>query len=285
MNVIETIQDIRRAVAPARAEGKSVGFVPTMGALHEGHRALIRRAREQCDFVVVSIFVNPTQFGPNEDFEKYPRRREDDLAACEELGVDAVFAPSAEEMYPGGTENCLASVSVEALGDTLCGRNRPGHFEGVATVVTKLFHVVSPDVAYFGRKDFQQAVIIRRLVADLNFPIRIEVCPTVREEDGLAMSSRNAYLSEDQRRQARHLYGALQQAEAWVLREHPPAEAVIEHIRRYLSENAPYGQVDYIQLVNPDTLADVTTTDDAFVAALAVKFGRTRLIDNLPIEP
>ena len=277
MKVVGTIEDIRRLVAAARLSGKSVGFVPTMGALHRGHCSLIDAARAACEFVVVSIFVNPTQFAPGEDLAAYPRTGEADLAACEAHGADAVFMPTAEEMYPPGART---KVSVAGLGENLCGRSRTGHFDGVCTVVAKLFNIVQADKAFFGAKDFQQAAIIRRMAADLDFPLEVVVCPTVREADGLAMSSRNAYLTPAQRRQAPALHAALKHAGELIRRSHPLAGEVIEAVRRHLAAEAPDGRVDYIQIVDPLTLADVTSTGRPVLVALAVHLGKARLIDN-----
>jgi pantoate--beta-alanine ligase len=281
MDVEQTIEGIRSRVADARKAGKTVGLVPTMGALHAGHHALIAAGRRGCDYLVVSIFVNPTQFGPGEDYEAYPRTPEEDLAACERLGTDAVFAPSAEEMY---AETPRTTVHVAHLTDTLCGRRRPGHFDGVCTVVAKLLNIVRPDTAWFGQKDYQQSVVARRMVRDLNLPVSIAVCPTVREEDGLAVSSRNAYLTPNQRRQAPALYAALRKAEETIRRDRPPAEDVITAVRDHLRAQAPEGQVDYVQIVDPETLADVETTDRPVVVALAVRLGKARLIDNVKVD-
>ena len=281
MKVAETIEDIRRVIAEARADGKSVGLVPTLGGMHEGHFSLIRAATKACDFVAVSIFVNPTQFAPGEDLEAYPRSPEADLAACERMGVGAVFIPLVEEMYGGGS---LTEVRVRELTETLCGRARAGHFAGVCTVVAKLFNIVQPDKAFFGAKDFQQAVIVRRMVRDLNIPVEIVVCPIVREPDGLAMSSRNAYLAADERRQATALHGALESAEDLIRRGHPPAQRVIEAIREHLVAEAPDGGVDYVQIVDPEDLRDVETTDRKVLIAVAVRIGGARLIDNALVD-
>ncbi len=281
MDVARTVEHIRRAVARARGERRAIGLVPTMGALHDGHFGLIEAARSQCGFVVVSIFVNPLQFSPSEDLAAYPRREEEDLSACEARGVDAVFLPPVEVMYP---RPCLTEVSVAKLAAGLCGRSRPGHFAGVATVVAKLLHITQPDHAYFGAKDYQQAVVIRRMVEDLNFAVRIVICPTVREVDGLAMSSRNKYLTPDQRRQAAALRQALQLAADLIRAEHPSAEAVIAAVRGRLAEQAPDGAVDYVQIVDPEELWDVERTDRAVLVALAVKFGRARLIDSVLVD-
>ncbi len=282
MILAETILDLRQAVRVVRAAGETIGLVPTMGALHAGHTSLIDAAAGECDFVVVTIFVNPIQFAPTEDFADYPRAPVADLALCEQHGAAAIFAPGVEEMFPRQNET---SVSVAHLSEKLCGRSRPGHFTGVCTVVAKLFNLVQPDRAYFGAKDYQQAVILRRMAEDLNFPVEVVTCPIVREPDGLAISSRNAYLTQEQRLQAPALYAALRHAQAWVRRETPAAAEVIQAIRADLAEHAPLGEVDYVQLVDPETLEDVETTDRPVVTALAVRFGKARLIDNLRIEP
>jgi pantoate--beta-alanine ligase len=284
MIVAETIAATRQAVTEARQAGRRVGFVPTMGALHEGHFSHIDRAGAECDFVVVSIFVNPTQFGPGEDLEAYPRPRQVDLAACQARVVDLVFAPTVAEMYPDGPGGGLTTVSVASLPETLCGRSRPGHFAGVCTVVAKLFNIVLPDVAYFGQKDYQQAAIIRRMVHDLNIPVEIVVGPTVREPDGLARSSRNAYLTAQQRQQAVALSQALALAEKMIRASQPPATEVIAAMAEHVVAAAPLGEIDYIQIVDPDTLADVTDTAPPVLAALAVKFPTARLIDNRLIQ-
>ena len=287
MNLTHAIAETRRVLAKARSAGRPVALVPTMGALHAGHESLIRAAgeAESAPFTVVSLFVNPTQFGPSEDFNAYPRTLDADRAICQRLGVDLLFAPSVTEMYPAGDQPHTWVRPPASLSDTLCGRNRPGHFDGVCTVVTKLFHIVQPDLAFFGQKDFQQATILRAMTRELDFPVDLRIGSTVREFDGLALSSRNAYLTPEHRRQAPALYAALQLAESLVREEHPPAEKVSQAIGEDLSRHAPAGQIDYVQLVDPDTLADVSTTDRPLVAALAVRFGSARLIDNLPIQP
>jgi len=281
MIVAKTIDAVRRAVGGGRSAGETVGLVPTMGALHEGHLSLIRAAREQCGFVVVSIFVNPTQFAPGEDLAAYPRPVEADLSACEAASVDLVFCPDAEVMYPG---EGLIEISAGALGEVLCGRSRPTHFGGVCTVVAKLFNIVAPDVALFGAKDYQQAAIIRRMTDELNFPIEIVVCPTVREADGLAMSSRNAYLSDEHRRQAAALYESLQAAAEMIAEGHPPAERVIEAMREVLRVRAPDGEIDYLEIVDPNDLRSVESTGRPVLVALAVRFDTTRLIDNIVVD-
>ena len=281
MKVAITIHDVRQQVARAKADDKTVAIVPTMGALHAGHRSLIEAARQDCDFVVVSIFVNPTQFGQGEDIDAYPRPLQADLDVCEQCGADLVFTPDVETMYPDGA---VTTVSVAALGDTLCGRSRAGHFDGVCTVVAKLFNIVCADKAYFGAKDFQQSTIIRQMVRDLNIPVEIVLCPTIREPDGLAVSSRNVYLSSEQRQQAPQLHRCLQMAADMIRKSHPQSEQVIQAMREYLAQQADLGQVDYIQVVNPADLRDVDSTEGEVVLALAVKFGPARLIDNMLVE-
>ncbi len=281
MRIVTTIDEARSFVSQARARGKRVGLVPTMGALHAGHFSLIEAAAGECDFVVVSIFVNPTQFGPAEDLAAYPRTTEADHAGCRARGVDMIFQPSVEEMYSRGG---LTEVTVSQLTDTLCGRSRPTHFAGVCTVVAKLFHIIPADRAYFGAKDYQQVAIIRQMVADLNFPIEIITCPTVREPDGLAMSSRNANLSAAERKQAPGLHSALLLAAETIRKAHPAAEEVVAAIIAHLSDRAPDGQIDYVQIVDPQTLADVEQTGRPVLVALAVKFSCARLIDNMLVD-
>lgn len=282
MQAVTSIADVRRTVREARAAGKTVGLVPTMGALHEGHFSLIDAARRECGFVVVSIFVNPAQFGPGEDLDAYPRTPDQDVEGCRKRGVDLVFMPAPAEMYPEGAP--LTELNVPALAQTLCGRSRPTHFAGVCIAVAKLLNIVAPDRAYFGAKDHQQAAIIRRMATDLAFPVEIVTCPILREPDGLAMSSRNEYLSPTERAQAAALSGALRMAERMIRRDRPSAKRVIEAVRSYLAEHAPAGKVDYIQIVDPATLRDVESTDGSVTIALAVKFGRTRLIDNATVD-
>ena len=281
MDVARTIDEARRLVRSARAVGRTIGLVPTMGALHEGHFSLIDAAAERCGFVVVSIFVNPTQFGPGEDLASYPRPVEADLAGCEARRADAAFLPEAEEMYPGPP---LTSVAVEALSGTLCGRSRPGHFAGVCLVVAKLLNIVQPDVALFGEKDYQQLTIIRRMVRDLDFPVEIAACPTVREADGLARSSRNRYLAPDERRQAPALHGALKLAGEMIARSAPPADEVIAAMRAHLAACAPAGRIDYVRIVDPRSLAEVSATGRPVRILLAVRIGKARLIDNMQVD-
>lgn len=277
--VVHTIADVREAVAAARREGRRIGFVPTMGALHAGHGALIEQAVAECGFVVVSIFVNPLQFGPNEDFDRYPRTLDADVAYVRSLGAHLVFAPSVEEMYP---EPQLTFVDVEQLTDNLCGASRPGHFRGVATVVTKLFNIVAPDAAYFGQKDAQQAAVIQRMVTDLSMPIEVVVVPTRREPDGLAMSSRNKYLSPEERKAALVLYKALQKA-VRAIEEGERDPDVVEKLLRETIEQEPLARIDYAAVVDARTLRPVSYIRGNILLAVAAFIGSTRLIDNWPI--
>ena len=281
MIVARTIAEIRQVVADARRGGASVGLVPTMGTLHEGHLSLIDAARAKCDFVVVSIFVNPTQFGPGEDYEQYPRVLDADQAACRARGVAAVFAPDAAEMYPPGH---ATSVHVAGLTDGLCGAHRPGHFDGVCTVVAKLFNIVGADVAYFGAKDYQQALAVRRMARDLDMPIRVELCPIVREADGLAMSTRNARLNDEERRQATALSKSLRLADERIRAGNRRSAEILAEMRDMLAREAPLGKVDYVEIVDPDCLESVEVIQGAVVAALAVRFHSARLIDNMLLE-
>jgi pantoate--beta-alanine ligase len=274
-----TIADARRGVGAARAAGKTIGFVPTMGALHDGHATLIRRARTECSYVVVSVFVNPTQFGPAEDLARYPRTLPDDRTLCEREGADLVFAPDAGEMYPS---DFRTYVEVRALGDHLCGPSRPGHFQGVATVVLKLLNIVQPDRAYFGQKDAQQARIVQQLVRDLNVPSAIVLVPTVREEDGLAMSSRNRYLDPADRRRATVLIQALREVRQRFAAGERDAEALRAHLAERIAAT-PGAQLDYAEIVDADSFQPIDRISGPAVAALAVKFGNTRLIDNIEL--
>jgi pantoate--beta-alanine ligase len=277
--VVTTIAEVRAAVASARARGHMVGFVPTMGALHNGHAALVRAARKETGFVVVSIFVNPTQFGPAEDYGKYPRTLDADRALCAEAGADLVFAPSVEEMYPGRP---VTFVEVTELDRELCGPRRPGHFRGVATVVAKLFLIVRPDVAFFGQKDAQQARIVRRMVRDLNFPLTVRVEPTVREPDGLAMSSRNRYLSTGDREKAAGIYRALSAVKARAA----AGEVDVVRLEGALADDLaaiPGARVEYGRILDAETLSPLPRLDRPAVAAVAVVLGSTRLIDNVTL--
>lgn len=280
MRVIEYINDLKAVVRSKKREGKTIGFVPTMGYLHEGHISLANMSVSENDFTIMSIFVNPTQFGPKEDFAKYPRSMEKDTVMAENAGVDVIFAPSAAEMYPNGYKTY---VNVEEITDTLCGESRPGHFKGVATVVTKLFNIVEPDKAYFGQKDAQQAAVIKRMVRDLNMNVEITTCTIIRENDGLAMSSRNTYLSQGERRAAVILSKSLFEAEALIKSGERSSEKVIRNMFGMIAAEK-LADIDYIKIVDAQNLNDVSLIDKKVLIALAVKFGNTRLIDNIEVE-
>jgi pantoate--beta-alanine ligase len=277
MKICETIEQMRGECRAAKSGGMRLGFVPTMGALHAGHLSLVRAAKSSCDVVVASIFVNPTQFGPNEDLAKYPRSFERDCELLESEGVQLVFAPSVEEMYPAGGTTW---ITVEGLSGRLDGRSRPGHFRGVATVVTKLFHVVEPNVAFFGQKDAVQVAVIRRMIRDLNVPIGIVACPIVREADGLAMSSRNVYLSTQERKAARVLYRSLQGVQSvWERGERDTERLVAMGSNEIAKEKSV--RLDYFEIVNQDSLEKVEVASAGGLVAVAAWVGGTRLIDNL----
>ncbi|HKT51305.1 MAG TPA: pantoate--beta-alanine ligase [Candidatus Angelobacter sp.] len=279
MNILSTAAEMTAYSKAEQRAGHRIGFVPTMGALHEGHLSLVRAARAQCDAVVVSIFVNPTQFGPNEDLAKYPRSFDQDKAMLESGGVDAIFYPSVEEMYPAGATTW---VTVDELSERLDGHSRPGHFRGVTTVVSKLFNIVQPQLAYFGQKDAAQVAIIRKMVRELNFDVQIVVCPIVREGDGLAMSSRNAYLSAQERKQALVLNRSLKRVQSMLEQGEPSAEKLIAASKQIIEEE-PEVRLDYFEVVDPDTLEPVTNVANGALIAVAAYVGTTRLIDNLLI--
>lgn len=281
MQIIRTPEEMQQTALALRREGRRIGLVPTMGFLHEGHLSLIRLARARSDVVVVSLFVNPTQFGPNEDLEKYPRDLARDEALCRQAGTDILFYPAAADIYLPGHS---VYVVEEKLSRGLCGATRAGHFRGVATVVAKLFNLVQPDVAVFGEKDGQQSRVIRRMVRDLNFPVEIISGPTVREADGLAMSSRNAFLSPEERRQALCLRHTLNRAEQLVREGEREAAKIREAMQKVIAE-APAARVDYIEIVDDATLEPIRTLERPAMAALAVFVGRTRLIDNTVLRP
>jgi pantoate--beta-alanine ligase len=270
-------REVYRRVLEARRAGKLVGLVPTMGNLHDGHASLCRQAAAETQFVVATIFVNPIQFGPGEDFASYPRTPEEDRELCAEAGVDLIFAPSVETMYPAGS---CTRVQVTETEKPLCGQNRPGHFVGVATVLTKLFHLIPADIAYFGLKDYQQCLVIEKMVEDLDFPLQIRKCPIVREADGLAMSSRNRYLSPEERSQANVLKRSLDRA-AGALAQGEKRVARLRDVILETIASAPLGKVDYVEILDARTLAEVDLVDRPVVAAIAVRFGRARLIDNM----
>lgn len=280
MEVVRTVEWMKQAARQARGEGAIVGLVPTMGALHAGHLSLVRAARAACSNVVVSVFVNPTQFGPGEDYSRYPRTLDADRAALEPLGVDCLFAPPVAEMYPRGFST---SVAVEGLSERLEGRSRPGHFRGVATVVLKLLEIVQPSAAYFGRKDAQQARILRQMASDLALGSEIVVCPIVREPDGLALSSRNHYLDDRERAAATVLHRALAAVRQRVEGGERRAAPLVEELRRVLGSE-PLAAIDYAEMVNGDTFEPIAAVRGSCLAVLAVFIGSTRLIDNLSIE-
>ena len=280
MRTIHSVPETQAACRAARREGKRVSFVPTMGALHEGHLSLVKAARAQSDFVVVSIFVNPLQFGPNEDFSKYPRMMAEDCAKLAAENVDLVFAPTKDDMYP---PNASTIVEVQGISERLDGRSRPGHFKGVTTVVTKLFEIVRPELAFFGQKDAAQVAIIRKMVADLNMDIQIVVEPTTRERDGLAMSSRNAYLNHEQRKQALVLHRALMRVQTSVDTGEVDSAKLIAIGKEVMAEEHG-AKLDYFEIVNPDTLEPVKDVRGGALVAVAAWVGNTRLIDNVVVH-
>ena len=280
MKTITTIAEMHAASGNARREGKRIGFVPTMGALHEGHLSLVRAAKQKCDVVVVSIFVNPTQFGPNEDFSKYPRTLERDRELLAEAGADIIFAPATEEMYPPGA---TTFVTVEGLDTRNEGRMRPGHYRGVATIVTKLFQIVQPHAAFFGQKDAGQLALIRKLVRDLDIPVEIVGCPIVREADGLAMSSRNVYLSPGERKQALVLHRALHAVEK-AFRDGERSAAALTAVAQNVFAAEPGVKPDYVEVLDPMTLLPVERAEGEALVAVAAKVGTTRLLDNVVLK-
>ena len=279
--VLRTIPETRRWVQSERTSSRTLGLVPTMGSFHEGHLSLIRRARQSCDRTMVSIFVNPLQFAPGEDYVRYPRDLDRDLSLATREGVAAVFHPETEEMYPNGI---VTSIGVGKLGEALCGASRPGHFQGVATVVAKLFNIVQPDLAFFGQKDAQQTLIMKTMTQELNWPLQIVVCATVREPDGVAYSSRNSYLSAEERSRASVLYRSLRLAENLI---HSGARdaAGVEGEMRKMIQDVSGAELDYARVVDPVTLEALQQINGEVLAAVAVRFGKTRLIDNLIIAP
>jgi pantoate--beta-alanine ligase len=280
MQVFNTVREMRAACRAIRRNGQSLGLVPTMGALHAGHIALVRAARSQCDVVAASIFVNPTQFGPNEDFAKYPRTFEQDCAMLTSEGVALVFAPQPEEMYPSGASSF---VEVEGVGDRLDGASRPGHFRGVATVVAKLFHIAAPDKAFFGQKDAAQVAVLRRMVCDLNFDLELVVCPTVREPDGLALSSRNRYLSAEERTRALVLSNSLKAISAAYRAGQKDVSRLLDAGRHAIAAE-PEVRIDYLAIVDWETLLPLIEARAGALVAVAAHVGNTRLIDNIVLE-
>ncbi|QJA06177.1 pantoate--beta-alanine ligase [Thermosulfurimonas marina] len=281
MEVLSRVSEMQARAEALRREGRRIGFVPTMGYFHEGHLALMRRARELSDTVVVSVFVNPIQFGPQEDLSRYPRDLERDRRLAESVGVDILFVPSVEEMYPEGFQTY---VEVTELSKPLCGARRPGHFRGVCTVVLKLFHIVKPQVAVFGEKDYQQLKVIQRMVRDLNLDIEIVPHPTVREPDGLAMSSRNTYLRPEERESALSLYRSLELARRRVAEGERRAEVLKKEIVEFIQAH-PGTRIDYVEFRDPETLEEKTRVDGPTLLALAVFVGKARLIDNTILRP
>lgn len=281
LKICATIPEARAACRETQANGKRLGLVPTMGALHAGHLSLVRAARARCDAVAVSIFVNPTQFGPTEDLAKYPRQFERDRRLLENEDVDILFAPSIEEIYPDGE---LAWVVVEGLSERLDGRSRPGHFRGVTTIVAKLFHIIEPSAAFFGQKDAAQLAVIRRMVRDLNFPVEVVACPIVREVDGLAMSSRNAYLTDEERGRALVLQRSLQRALQEFQAGERSADRMISAAKEILARE-PKVKLDYFEIVDPFTLERVERITQPTLVAVAAVVGTTRLIDNIVLNP
>ena len=279
MLVLQTVNEMKEYARKARKEGKKIGFVPTMGYLHDGHLSLVRKARNESDLVVVSVFVNPTQFGPNEDYDRYPRDLKRDLKILKEEKVDVAFVPSVGEMYPAGYSTY---VYVERLSSILCGRSRPGHFRGVATVVLKLFNIVMPTRAYFGQKDAQQFRIIRKMVEDLNLDVELVECPIIREEDGLAMSSRNLYLSPEERKQAVALYESLKLAQELYDSGERNVDKIKNAMRRKIAKY-PLVRIDYIEVVTEDTLESTKYMEEnrEYIVAVAAYLGKARLIDNI----
>jgi len=277
MVIVKTIKHARKIISAAKQKNKTIGFVPTMGALHRGHLSLVKAAKKACDFVVVSIFVNPTQFSPKEDFRKYPRVFNGDKRMLQKEKVDLIFYPKACEMY---TKNFSTYVEEACLSKPLCGLTRPGHFRGVCTVVAKLFNIIEPDIAYFGQKDYQQAQIIKRMVKDLNFPVTIKVFPTIRERDGLAMSSRNAYLNSEERKDALVLSESLKLAKKIIKEGESDAKKVINKMRKYILSKKS-AKISYIEIVDAESLRAITKIRKKTLIALAVYIGKTRLIDNV----
>lgn len=283
MKIVTTKKEMQNIIQEQKQNGKTIGFVPTMGYLHEGHGSLIEQATKMTDFVVVSVFVNPLQFGPQEDYDKYPRDLEHDQRFAESYGAHILFHPSVEEMYP--YYPIMTKVKVDTISNVLCGSSRPGHFDGVATVLTKLFHIVNPDYAFFGLKDAQQVAVVSQMVSDLNFPVEIVPCPIVREKDGLAKSSRNVYLNPEERKQAVILYQSLQLGQQLIEQGEKNVKALKEKIKNMILTQ-PLAEIDYIEIVTYPKLESIDTLNDGeqIIIALAVKFGKTRLIDNCIVK-
>ncbi|WP_078428476.1 pantoate--beta-alanine ligase [Alkalihalobacterium alkalinitrilicum] len=280
MKIIETIQELQTIIKEVKKNESAVGFVPTMGFLHEGHLSLVEQAQKECDFVVMSIFVNPLQFGPNEDFDRYPRNFERDSQLAKNAGVDLLFYPNVTEMYP--KEPAMKVIVHEGV-DVLCGKSRPGHFDGVATVVLKLFNMVTPDRAYFGMKDAQQVAVIEKLIRDFNLQMTLVGCPTLREEDGLAKSSRNVNLTENERQVAPSIYKSLQLAEELIINGERQAEIIKDKLIKYLEQNRS-GNIDYIELLSYPELKHQKQLEGKVIIAIAQQYSKARLIDNIVID-
>lgn len=277
MDIIESIQEMSRLTRELRRAGQTIGFVPTMGFLHEGHLSLVREAKKENDRVVVSIFVNPTQFGPGEDYEEYPRDLEGDAEKLRVIGIDYIFSPEVADMYPEGYNSF---VEVSGITEVLCGKSRPGHFRGVTTVVTKLFNIIQPDRAYFGQKDFQQLMVIKKMVRELNIAVEVKGLPIIREEDGLARSSRNKYLDNRERAAAIVLYRSLMRARELYQKGIKDTYRIKKEVIDLISSE-PLARIDYVEIVDPDTLQEIKRVKEQALVALAVYIGKTRLIDNL----
>ncbi|MDQ2087231.1 pantoate--beta-alanine ligase [Herbivorax sp. ANBcel31] len=280
MRVVEKIGDLKTIIRAQKREGKTIGFVPTMGYLHRGHLSLVDTSLRHNDYTIMSIFVNPTQFGPDEDFERYPRDMEGDFRKAESAGVDVVFIPQKEEMYPNGY---MTYVDVEDMTDSLCGKSRPSHFRGVTTIVNKLFNIVEPDKAYFGQKDAQQALVIKKMVKDLNLNVEVVICPIIREDDGLAMSSRNVYLSEKDRKSAVILSKSLFEAKEMIQNGEKDRGKIVEYIIDRIKSETD-AKIDYVEAVKADTLEAIEVLEEEVLIAIAAKFGETRLIDNVILD-
>ena len=277
MQSIKSIKGMRKFIQTAKAKNKTIGFVPTMGALHEGHLSLARRSKKENDITVASVFINTKQFGPKEDFARYPREEKKDKLLVQREKVDVIFYPSAEEVYPHGY---VTYVEVEEITQRLCGRFRPGHFRGVTTVVTKLLNIVKPNILYLGQKDTQQAIVLSKMVEDLNIPVKVQICPTVREKDGLAMSSRNVYLTAQQRQEAPVLFESLKNAQKKMIDGGRNVHSIAREVKSAIEKNSS-AVVEYVECVNAATLRPLTKIQGNVLLALAVRFGKTRLIDNL----
>ncbi len=280
MNIVHTIKDVKEVTKKWKDKNLSIGYVPTMGYLHEGHASLIKKAREENDKVIVSIFVNPIQFGPNEDYSTYPRDLTKDSDLCEEIGADLIFNPEASEMYPN---KIYSNVNVDTLTEKLCGEKRPGHFQGVCTVLTKFFHVLSPTKAYFGEKDAQQLAVVKKMVEDLNFPVEIVGCPIVRESDGLAKSSRNSYLNREERKSALVLNESLKEASKTLESGEKDLNIIRDIIINTLNKE-PLAKIDYVSIVDSNALQPVEKLQSSILIAIAVYIGKTRLIDNFTFK-